>query len=426
MSVERGSGPGPSATEEAPSTTARALGSALAGLAWPRRVAARLADRLAAGRGDRRLSPALQGGGAHGAFTWGVLDRLVEDERLAIDALSGASAGAMNAVVLAAGWLDGGRDGARAALAAFWRRIADVAALSPLNPTLIDRLCGPFTADVSSAGQMALGVISRLFSPYQFNPLQLNPLRTILSESIDFERLRRETGAGPELLIAATGLRDGRCRVFRRREVSVEVVLASACLPNLHHAVEIDGEPYWDGGFSSNPPLLALAERDGGALDILLVQINPAGTDELPVTASGIGARLNELVFNGPLRAELDALALAARLARGGFRIGGGAPGRRLARLRLHRIDGAETLRPLGEASKAHPDWRTLTYLRDRGREAAERWLAGHFEALGRRPTFDPAPARPIAAAPAPAGGARLEGAAGPTADGTGASADAA
>ena len=229
----------------------------------------------------RRINLALQGGGAHGAFTWGVLDRLLEEPGLELAGISGASAGAMNAAVLADGLAVGGHEGARAALALFWQRVAAEARRSPLAPTRLERATGLAGAGLA-AGSLWLAQASRIASPYELNPGGHNPLAAILDECVDFERLRRERPV--ELFVCATNVRTGKLRVFGPDEVSRDAVLASACLPALFHAVEIEGEHYWDGGYGSNPPVLPLVQgTDCG--DTVIVQIDPVRIDELPVTA---------------------------------------------------------------------------------------------------------------------------------------------
>jgi NTE family protein len=303
------------------------------------------------------INLALQGGGAHGAFTWGVLDRLLEDGRFAPEGISGTSAGALNAVVLASGWLEGGPDGARASLGRLWRRIADLARLRP-----------PHARGLS---QMAADLATSLLSPYYLNPFDLNPLRSIVEELVDFERLRAERAV--QLFIAATNLRTGRGRVFRNSDLSSKAVLASACLPQLHQAVEIDGEAYWDGAFASNPPLLPLI-RDCRARDLVLVQINPLESDRVPRTASEIRNRVGEIVFGRPLLEELARLDEAARRARPPLAWFSPA-GRRLARHRLHRIDGSALLAGLEPSTKVDPSLPLLEKLLLLGRKAADDWL---------------------------------------------------
>jgi NTE family protein len=315
----------------------------------------------------RAINLALQGGGAHGAFTWGVLDRLLEDGRFVPEGVSGTSAGALNAVMLASGWLDGGPEGAQAALARLWRKIGDLARLRPLR-----------AAGLSQVADLA----ASLLSPYYLNPFDLNPLRAIIEELVDFERLRRERTL--QLFIAATNLRTGRGRVFRNGELSSKVVLASACLPQLQQAVEIDGEAYWDGAFASNPPLLPVIESCR-ARDLVLVQINPSETERVPRTASEIRSRVGEIVFGRPLREELARLAEAAQRARRPF-AWLSLTRRRLARHRLHRIDGSASLARLEPSTKLEPSGPLVEELASLGREAADEWLRlGEAERLAPR-----------------------------------------
>ena len=249
-------------------------------------------------RRPEQLNLALQGGGAHGAFTWGVLARLLE-AGIRIEGISGASAGALNAVALAAGWLRGGAAGAVQALDELWREIGRLAQLSPLR-------AGGLT-------QMAADFAAQYLSPYQLNPLGANPLRAVLERLVDFERLRAV--ATPRLFIAATSVATGRARIFRNTELSVDAVLASTCLPQLHPAVTIDGEAYWDGGFSANPPLIALVEGSR-ARDLVLVQINPMRAERMPRTPLEIRNRVAEIAFGRPLAEELERLRHGARSVR--------------------------------------------------------------------------------------------------------------
>ena len=261
---------------------------------------------------------ALQGGGSHGAFTWGVLDRLIDEPWLQIEAISGTSAGAMNAALVADGWTQGGAEGARAALDSYWRRVSKAAAFSPLQRSPLDRLMGRWTLDTSPA-YVAMDLMARMVSPYDLNPLGLNPLRSILDESIDFDRLAR---APIKLFITATNVRTGRGHIFRNKEITADVLLASACLPTMFHAVEIDGEPYWDGGYAGNPTLTPLV-RESDACDTILVQINPRERPE-PATH---GKR-------DPQPAQRDFLQLAADegIAHDGAAAPGGGPRTRRGR----------------------------------------------------------------------------------------------
>ncbi|MBS3647818.1 patatin-like phospholipase family protein [Pseudaminobacter sp. 19-2017] len=321
---------------------------------------------------------ALQGGGAHGAFTWGVLDRLLEEPWLRIDGISGTSAGAMNAVVLADGYAEGGADGARATLEAFWRKVSNAARFSPLRRGPLDLLLGRWTLDHSPAF-IAMDLMARLFSPYDLNPRGYNPLRDILAESIHFDRL----AAGPiKLFVTATNVRTGQGRVFRNREITPDVLLASACLPTLFHAVEIGGEPYWDGGYSGNPTITPLV-RECTSKDMILVQINPVERSGTPRAARDIVNRLNEVSFNAVLLKELRMIALLRRVADPG-----GGEGAMWAGMRIHRV-ASDRMVELGYSSKLNAEWAFLTMLRDKGRQAAEGFLATDGRNIGTRSTLD-------------------------------------
>ena len=321
---------------------------------------------------------ALQGGGSHGAFTWGVLDRLIEEPWLRIEAISGTSAGAMNAALVADGWTQGGAEGARAALETYWRRVSQAAVFSPLQRSPLDRLMGRWTLDTSPA-YVAMDLMTRVLSPYDLNPFGLNPLRTILGEIIDFDRLAR---APILLFITATNVRTGRGRVFRNAEITADVLLASACLPTMFQAVEIDGEPYWDGGYAGNPTLTPLV-RESDAHDTILVQINPRERPEPPRTANEILNRLNEISFNSPLMKELRMIALLRQVADPGH-----GEGARWAGMRTHSI-WTDKLADFGASSKLNAEWSFVGMLKEEGRRCADAFLAAHGEDLGQRSTAD-------------------------------------
>jgi NTE family protein len=321
---------------------------------------------------------ALQGGGSHGAFTWGVLDRLIEEPWLRIEAISGTSAGAMNAALVADGWSQGGAAGARAALEAYWRRVSQAAAFSPLQRSPLDRLMGRWTLDTSPAYVM-MDMMARVISPYDLNPLGLNPLRTILAENIDFGRLAR---APIKLFITATNVRTGRGRIFRNAEITADVLLASACLPTMFQAIEIDGDPYWDGGYAGNPTLTPLM-RESDANDTILVQINPRERPETPRTANEILNRLNEISFNSPLMKELRMIALLREVADPGH-----GEGARWAGMRTHRIM-SETLADFGASSKLNAEWEFVSLLKEEGRKSADAFLTAHGEDVGKNSTAD-------------------------------------
>jgi NTE family protein len=325
-----------------------------------------------------RIDLALQGGGAHGAFTWGVLDRLLEEDRLVIEGVSGTSAGAMNAAVMACGLACGDRADARRLLGEFWRRVAEAARFSPLQRTPLDRLFGTWTLDHTPAYLM-FDLTARLISPYALGGLVGNPLREILCDLIDFEKLLE----GPvKLFVNATNVQTGRGRVFRRHEISAEVLLASACLPTLYQAIQIDGVPYWDGGYSGNPTMTPLV-RECEADDTILVQINPVERPGTPRTAREIASRLNEISFNAPLLKELRMIAVMRQVV---------DPGNSEARawhaMRLHRIS-SDLMVELGHSSKLNAEWDFLQMLFRAGREAATGFLTEHGQSLGVRPTLN-------------------------------------
>ena len=321
---------------------------------------------------------ALQGGGSHGAFTWGVLDRLLEEPWLHIAAISGTSAGAMNAAVLADGWTEGGAEGARSALDTYWQKVSRAAAFSPLQRSPLDRLMGRWTFDTSPV-YVAMDLMSRVLSPYDLNPFDLNPLRAILAESIDFERLSRSP---IKIFVTATNVRTGRGRIFRNAEITADVLLASACLPTMFRAVEIDGEPYWDGGYAGNPTITPLV-RESDAHDTILVQINPRERPETPRSAADILNRLNEISFNSPLMKELRMIALLRQVADPGT-----GEGARWAQMRTHRI-ATDMLAQFGASSKLNAEREFVTLLRTEGRRAASQFLHASAGDLGKRSTID-------------------------------------
>ncbi|MFG1478369.1 patatin-like phospholipase family protein [Xanthobacter sp. V4C-4] len=330
------------------------------------------------------ISLALQGGGAHGAFTWGVIDRLLQDERIGISGISGTSAGAMNAVVLANGLATGDPEEARHGLTQFWRDVSRDGRMSPLQRTTFDRLMGNWSL-ANNPAYLALEVASRFFSPYDFNPLNINPLREIIEAHVDFEALRRSQ---VKVFISATNVHTGRARIFGHAEMTADAVMASACLPFMFQAVEIEGVPYWDGGYMGNPPLFPLYEK-ADADDILLVQINPVARKTTPRSAAEIHNRINEITFNASLLAQLRAIDHAAKLIEQGLISRWTLGGSSFRRVRLHRIGGEDQIAMLDATSKLNAEWTFLQHLRDLGRAAAEAFLDTHFDDLGRRSTLD-------------------------------------
>ena len=321
---------------------------------------------------------ALQGGGAHGAFTWGVLDRLLEEPWLRIEGISGTSAGAMNAAVLVDGYAKGGAERARLQLGLFWKKVSDAALLSPFRRSPLDILLGRWTLD-SSPLFLAFDLMARIFSPYDLNPRGVNPLAQILVDCVDFQHLVR---ASIKLFVTATNVRTGRGRVFHNGELTPDVLLASGCLPTLFQAIEIDGEAYWDGGFAGNPTITPLV-RECASEDTILIQVNPVERPGTPRTAPDIINRVNEVSFNATLLKELRMIALLRQVSDAG-----NCEGARWAGMRIHRI-ASPMMTDLGYSSKLNAEWPFLTMLRDEGRKCADAFIEAHGAELGRRSTLD-------------------------------------
>ena len=331
--------------------------------------------------GTKAINLALQGGGAHGAFTWGVLDRLLEDPRIEIEGISATSAGAMNATVTAYGLTQAGRSGARQALANFWRRVSHAASLSPLQPSWFDRLIGNKSLE-NSVSFVIADMLTRVLSPYQLNPTNYNPLRDVLGQVVDFDALRSHS-CPVKLYLSATNVRTGKVKVFANDEITVDSVMASGCLPFLFQAVEIDGEAYWDGGYMGNPAIYPLI-YNCESRDVMLVHINPMMRSELPRTASEILNRINEISFNSSLMREMRAINFVTDLINGDMLKKGA-----LKKMHIHSVSAEEEMSKLSVASKLNADWGFLCELRDVGRETAAAWLERNFENLGRASTVD-------------------------------------
>lgn len=331
------------------------------------------------------INVAIQGGGAHGAYTWGVLDRLLEDGRLEIEGLSGTSAGSMNAVVYAYGKMTGGADGARRLLEEFWRQVSRAGSVfSPMGASAWGHWwTGSWNLDQMPVYR-AFAAMTGMLSPYEFNPMGFDPLRDIVGRLVDFDALCR--GCDTRLFVSATNVRTGRVRVFRGTEVTLDAVMASACLPFLYKAVEIEGESYWDGGYVGNPSLWPFFYHTATD-DLLILHVNPIERDAVPRTAPEIDNRTNEITFNASLIAELRAIRFVKRLVREDW-LKDEHRGR-VRDIRMHAIRADKELLDLSVASKFNPDWSFLCDLRDRGRQAASQWLDAHWEAVGRADTVD-------------------------------------
>jgi len=331
---------------------------------------------------SKHVNLALQGGGAHGAFVWGVIDRLLEDGRLGIEAISATSAGAMNAVALASGMATGGSDAARKTLHDFWQGVSRIDLMldlySPLNQWIqalkLPPEYHPFHA--------VIHFLTHTLPPNLLNPFNFNPLGALLLRVIDFERLNRSPPA-PQLFLNATNIRTGKIKVFQTPDITVDTVLASACLPPYFQAVEIDGDHYWDGGYLGNPALYPLIYRRGSR-DVVVAQVTAIRRDELPASAADVLHRITEISFNSSLMREMRAVAFATRLIDNGE-----LDQANHSRMFMHWIGNDHLMSQLGTATQFHPEWSLLCRLRDEGREAARKWLDQNFEHIGSRSTVD-------------------------------------
>ncbi len=327
----------------------------------------------------KRVSLALQGGGSHGAFTWGILDRLLEDNRLEIEGLTGTSAGGMNAVAVAQGLTRGGPEAARSELKNFWQEIHSAGKYSSLNNRgPIDKMMNKFTM-YNSPGFMMFDYLSRIFSPYEMNPLGIDPLKDVIEKNFDFELLR--TSSQCKVYLCATHVFTGRLRIFNIKELRLECLLATACLPTIHNAVMVDGEYYWDGGFIGNPVFFPLI-YDCESSDIILVQLNPTVRNKLPTTAREIGDRLNEITNNASVVREMRAISFITDLIDQGM-----LDKNKIKRLNMHVIEDEAVFQELGWSSKLNTEWDFFMYLFEKGRHAADVWLKKNFDSIGVRTT---------------------------------------
>ena len=334
------------------------------------------------------INLAIQGGGAHGAYAWGVIDRLLEDGRIRIEGVCGTSAGSMNAVMFAYGNMKGGRGGAREALYRFWKKISAAGALySPLRQTPWEYIHSHANQTWNRDGSISyqlFDLMTRAFSPYQFNPFNFNPLRQVLEEAIDFETLKRCQTT--KLFISTTNVRTGKVRVFRTEEITADVIMASACLPQLFQSVQIEEDHYWDGGYMGNPALFPLFYHTD-TRDLLVIHINPIERDEVPTTSADILNRLNEITFNSSLLKEMRAIAFVNKLIEEDWIKE--EHKHKLKHLLMHSIRADGVLCDLSVASKFNTDWHFLLYLRNLGRDMAGKWLDAHFESVGKVSSVD-------------------------------------
>ena len=328
----------------------------------------------------KKIDLALQGGGAHGAYTWGVIDRLLDDERIDIDGICGTSAGAMNGVCAIYGLKKGGRNLAKHLLVKFWHKISEAGKLSLLQPTWMDKFMSPGNMDYSPVYQL-FNKASETLSPNQFNPMSINPLEKILNEVIDFKELHAINP--PKLYVCATNVKTCEARVFGNNEITVKSILASACLPYLYQAVEIDGEFYWDGGYMGNPPLQVLIDNTVDTNDILLVQINPKNSAKVPSQIEDIKDRVNEISFNSSLMLEIKMLQFQQELVKKGITLDG-----ELKAVYLHNISADANLGALNLSSKLNTSWDFLMHLKNLGYKACDEWITKHYDTLGKESTF--------------------------------------
>ena len=328
--------------------------------------------------GQKVINLALQGGGSHGAFTWGVLDRILEDERISFDGVTATSAGGVNAVLLADGLARGGRQGARDLMRTFWKKMSDTTMNSVIAPSFFDRLNPNFGLE-HSPGYVMVDIISRFMSPYQLNPMDMNPMRDLLNEVVDFERVRQQQVL--KLFLSATNVRTGKVAVFPSKEITAEHVLASACLPFMMRSPIIDGEAYWDGGFMGNPAIFPVI-YGCACCDVLLVHLTPTERAELPTNSRAILNRMQEISFNSSLMREMRAVAFVTQMIDEGKLSGG-------KRMFIHLIEAEDIIKELSGSSKMNADWRFLSHLFEIGRERADKWLALNFDKIGVETTVD-------------------------------------
>ena len=328
----------------------------------------------------KKLDLALQGGGSHGAYTWGILERLLEDRRIIIDGICGTSAGAMNAVITAAGLQKGGRKGAIEHLDEFWRRIAHLQSFAMIQPSAFDKIWGKGAFQLSPISNM-LEYLATMYSPYQSNPLNINPLRYILADMVDFEKLKATRYN--KLFICATNVRTSQAKVFDNETMSLDAVLASACLPFIFQAVEIDGEAYWDGGYMGNPPLYPLIDNTRTS-DIMIVQINPIRIPNIPKTVDEIRDRINEIAFNSSLIHDIRQINLVRKMLERGINIDG-----KFRDLFIHNIAPERLMAKLSSKTKLNADLKFLLKLKKYGKSAADRWLKENFDKIGNESTCD-------------------------------------
>jgi NTE family protein len=328
----------------------------------------------------KKIDVALQGGGAHGAYSWGVIDRLLDEPRIEIDGICGTSAGAMNGVCTIYGLNKGGRNLAKHLLVKFWHKISEAGKLSPLQPSWFDKMMGPGNMDYSPSYKF-FTMASENLSPGQMNPLKLNPLEKILNELIDFDELHKMSP--PKLFVCATNVKTCEPKIFGPSEITSKAIMASACLPYMYAAVEINGEFYWDGGYMGNPPLSPLTEHTEGTDDILLIQVNPFNTNTVPSNIEEIKDRVNEISFNSSLALEIKHMEFINDLVDKGITLDG-----KLKKINLHRISADNALGEFNLSSKLNTSWDFLMHLKNTGYQACDKWIEANYDNIEERSTF--------------------------------------
>jgi NTE family protein len=328
----------------------------------------------------KKLNLALQGGGAHGAFTWGVLDRLLEETDLEIVGVSGTSAGAVNGACLIYGLTQGGNGAARDVLSEFWRKNSESQQYSPLQPTVLDKMVSNGNI-VFNPFFLFFSMISKSLSPYQWNPLMKNPLRDLLLDVIDFDAIQKERRR--KLFLTATNIRTSKVKIFHNPEITVDAVCASACLPHLFQAVEIDGDFYWDGGYIGNPAMFPLFEQTQ-CTDLMLIQIDNIDYNKAPTKMSEIIDRATDISFNSSLMREMRAIDFVTKIIEKGFDDDG-----RLIKTNIHYISTGDLMNHYSGSSKLNVDWDWLIFLRDNGRSKADEWIRENYEKIGKRSSCD-------------------------------------
>lgn len=332
--------------------------------------------------GKKHVSFAMQGGGAHGAFTWGVLDRMLEESDLIVDGVSGASAGAMNAVSVAQGIIDGGNEGAREAMKRYWNLNAEKGKTSFLKPGVMDVLSGKYTMHNSPAFIM-FDLMCKFLSPYQYNPLGINPLKEIVEDLFDFDKLNDDPKV--KVFLSATHVYTGKIKIFSniRRELSTETMLATACLPTIFNAVLVKGEYYWDGGYTGNPVIYPLI-YDCDATDVVLLKLNPTHRNRLPITAGEIGDRMNEITNNTSIMREMRQMFFIEKLINQKL-----VKEDTLKHMHVHLIENEAVFQDLGWSSKLNTDRAFLMHLFEEGRKTADKWMEKNYDSIGKKSTAD-------------------------------------